>query len=388
MKKLHIINLGKMGGVERLFLQYINDTTDGSNQVLCISGDIGEEIRRQLPAHQPVTFANRLINALPLRCPQFLRKFLLKWKIERANADVVIVWDLVPGLAAKPKRGKLVYYDHGCSWRYPKNKKTLRFFAMLDGVISASHASKRVMELRFNLPCPNHVVINRIKTPAGIDAAPKTLSQPVRIGTASRLVSLKGISVSLLMMQELLRRGHDVTLEVAGKGPDRAAFEALAARLQLGDRVTFSGYQDDVAGFFNRTHIYMSTPITEPFGLSCMESLYFGVPVIFPQVDGQPEAVRDGVCGLGLTPSVTIEQHRQLTDIEVDFPHEVYDPQTDSLVAPKLLSHIDCADAVEKLLERETYQALSRNAQRYPAEHFNYAQFKVEFDDTLRSFIA
>lgn len=89
---------------------------------------------------------------------------------------------------------------------------------MLDGVISASHASKRVMELRFNLPCPNHVVINRIKTPAGIDTAPKTLSQPVRIGTASRLVSLKGISVSLLMMQELLRRGHDVTLEVAGKG--------------------------------------------------------------------------------------------------------------------------------------------------------------------------
>ncbi len=60
---------------------------------MCISGDIGEEIRRQLPAHQPVTFANRLINALPLRCPQFLRKFLLKWKIERANADVVIVWD-------------------------------------------------------------------------------------------------------------------------------------------------------------------------------------------------------------------------------------------------------------------------------------------------------
>ncbi|MBE1043122.1 lipopolysaccharide biosynthesis protein, partial [Escherichia coli] len=47
MKKLHIINLGKMGVVERLFLQYINDTTDGSNKVLCISGDIGEEIRRQ-----------------------------------------------------------------------------------------------------------------------------------------------------------------------------------------------------------------------------------------------------------------------------------------------------------------------------------------------------
>jgi glycosyltransferase involved in cell wall biosynthesis len=387
MKKLHVINLGKMGGVERLFLQYINDTSDGSNEVICISSEIGEEIRRQMPG-QKVTFANRLINSLPLRCPQFLRKYLLKRKIERANADVVIVWDLVPGLAAKPKRGKLVYYDHGCSWRYPKNQKTLRFLAMLDGVISASFASKRVMELRFNLPCPNHVVINRLKTPSGISDNLKPLSKPIRIGTASRLVSLKGISVSLLMMQELLRRGHDVTLEIAGKGPDREEFEALAQKLELGDRVTFSGFQDNVADFFNRTHIYMSTPITEPFGLSCMEALYFGVPVIFPQVDGQPEVIKDGCCGIGLPPVVSIEEHYTLSGINVDFPHDVYDPLTDRLVMPKLLSHIDCADAVEKLLVTETYKKMSENAQRYPAEHFDYSRFKAEFDNTLQSFIA
>jgi glycosyltransferase involved in cell wall biosynthesis len=375
-----------MGGVERLFLQYINDTTDGSNAVICISGEIGEEIRRQMP-QQKVTFANRLFNSLPLRCPQFLRKYLLQRKIEKANADVVIVWDLIPGLAAKPKRGKLIYYDHGCSWRYPKNHKTLRFFAMLDGVISASWASKRVMELRFNLPCPNQVVINRIKTPQEIPDLPKVLDYPIRIGTASRLVSLKGISVSLLMMQELLRRGHDVTLEIAGKGPDREAFETLANKLQLGDRVVFSGFQDNVADFFNRTHIYMSTPITEPFGLSCMESLYYGVPVIFPMIDGQPEAVKDGYCGIGLTPTVTIEEHQRLTGIKVDFPHQVYDPLTDTLVTPKLLSHIACADAVEKLLIPETYKSISQNAQRYPVVHFSYAMFKTDFDNTLNSFV-
>ncbi|KEY56509.1 glycosyltransferase [Serratia sp. DD3] len=384
MKKLHIINLGKMGGVERLFLQYINDTTDNSNEVICISSEVAKEIRQQMP-NQAVTFANRLINSLSLRCPQFLRKYLLTRKIERANADVIIVWDLIPGLAAKPKRGKLIYYDHGCSWRYPKNHKTLGFFAMLDGVISASHASKRVMELRFNLPCPNPVVINRIKTPTGLNDTPKLLSQPVKIGTASRLVSLKGISVSLLMMQELLRRGHHVSLEIAGKGLDRAAFEALAERLQLGDHVIFSGFQDNVADFFNRIDIYMSTPITEPFGLSCMESLYFGVPVIFPLIDGQPEAVKDGYCGIGLTPSITIEQHQHLTGIKVDFPHDVYDPLSDSLVKPKLLSHIDCADAVEKLLVTDTYQFLSKNARNYPMTHFNYAMFKTDFDQTLLS---
>ena len=90
MKTLHVINLGKMGGVERLFLQYINDTTDGSNEVICISSEVGEEIRRQMP-DQKVTFANRLVNALPLRCPQFLRKYLLKSNIKKANADVDLV---------------------------------------------------------------------------------------------------------------------------------------------------------------------------------------------------------------------------------------------------------------------------------------------------------
>ncbi|MBM7345781.1 glycosyltransferase family 4 protein [Pantoea coffeiphila] len=382
MKKLHIINLGKMGGVERLFLQYLNEAGDDSNEIICVSREIGPEIARQMP-QQKVTFATRLIDKLPLRCPQFLRKYLLQWKVNRANADVIIVWDLIPGLAAKPQRGKLLYYDHGCSWRYAKNTKTLRFLSMLDGVISASYASKRVMELRFNLPCPHKVVINRIKTPDGISAAPRHLRSPIRLGTASRLVSLKGISVGLLTLKELLARGHDVVLEIAGKGPDRAEFEALTERLQLGDRVTFSGFQHNVADFFNRTDIYLSTPITEPFGLSCMESLYFGVPVIFPMVDGQPEAVKEGVCGIGIVPSVSIEQHKTLTGIEVDFPHQVYDPLADALVSAKLISHTDCADAVEKLIAEKNYESYSRNAQKFPLENFSFAVFQDEFNNTL-----
>lgn len=382
MKKLHIINLGKMGGVERLFLQYLNETGDNSNEIICVSNDVGAEIQRQMP-QQKVTFATRLFNSLPLRCPQFLRKYLLQWKINQARADVIIVWDLIPGLAAKPKRGKLLYYDHGCSWRYAKSAKTLRFFSMLDGVISASYASKRVMELRFDLPCPHKVVINRIKTPSGINSTPRHLSSPVRLGTASRLVSLKGISVGLLTLKELLERGHNVVMEIAGKGPDREQFEALADRLQLGDRVTFSGFQHNVADFFNRTDIYLSTPITEPFGLSCMESLYFGVPVVFPMVDGQPEAVKEGVCGIGIIPSVSIEQHQHLTGIEVDFPHEVYDPIEDVLVSAKLISHIDCANAVEKLMMENNYESYSRHAQLFPLENFSFEVFKDEFNTTL-----
>ncbi|WP_426766985.1 glycosyltransferase [Erwinia aphidicola] len=386
MKKLHIINLEKMGGVERLFLQYINETSDDSNSVICISGKIGAEIKQQMP-QQEVTFATRMINSWSLRCPQFLRKYLLQWKIFRADADVIIVWDLIPGLAEKPKRGKLLYYDHGCSWRYARNPKTLRFFSMLDGVISASYASKRVMQLRFNLPCPNQVVTNRVKPPENVSAMEKPASTTLRLGSASRLVTLKGISVSLQMMHELLRRGHDVTMEIAGKGPDKDAFVALAERLQLGDRITFSGFQQNVADFFNRIDVYISTPVTEPFGLSCMESLYYGVPVIYPMIDGQPEAVKDGICGLGITPTVTIEEHQQSTNILVEFPHKVYDPVSDALVQPKLLSPISCADAVEKFMDPVALKEISQNVRCYAADNFDYDSFKKEFDETLYSYV-
>lgn len=386
MKKLHIINLEKMGGVERLFLQYINGNKDNNDNVICISNSIGEEIKKQLPKTK-ITFANRIFNALSLRCPQIFRKYLLQWKIERTGADVIIVWDLVPGLISKPKRGKLIYYDHGCSWRYAKNKKTLNFFSMLDGIIAVSHASKRVMELRFNLKCNVDVVLNRIQTPSGIDTSPRLLSQCVKLGTASRLVSLKGISVMLLTLQELINRGHNVMLEIAGKGPDQVTFEELANKLNLEKKVIFSGFQDNTKDFFNRIDIYLSTPVTEPFGLSSMEALYFSVPVVFPLIDGQPEAIRDGYCGIGVKPSVSMEEHKKLSGISIDFPHKVYDPVNDFLIEPQVLSHIACADAVEQLLSQESYAKFSGNAQRYVSEKFDYNDFKSEFNTKLSHYV-
>ncbi|PIJ49661.1 lipopolysaccharide biosynthesis protein [Erwinia sp. OLTSP20] len=384
MKKLHIINLAKMGGVERLFIQYINDFSGGRDDVICISNNVDPAIRQQIP-QQKIIFANRLFNQTALKAPQFLRKYLLQWRVNRSQAEVAIVWDLVPGLISKPKRARLVYYDHGCSWRYPLNAKTLGFMSRLDGVISASYASNRVMKHRFNLACPHHVVINRIITPTHIDNHQPAPDSPLRIGTASRQVSLKGISVSLLMMKELLDRGHNVTLEVAGKGPDLEAFIALARRLNINKHVTFSGFQQDMSVFFNRTDVYMSTPVTEPFGLSCMEALYYGIPVIFPVIDGQPEVIKHNECGIGLMPTVSVTEHEKLSGIHVDFPYEVYDPVGDIMVPPRLLSHLACADAVERLCDRQTYHRFSQNAKNRALTHFDYKLFKTDFDGALMS---
>ncbi|VFP87497.1 Glycosyl transferase group 1 family protein [Candidatus Erwinia haradaeae] len=385
MKQIHVINLEQMGGVERLLLQYIKASSDKKNIILCISNHVGTEIQHHL-IEKKVYFANRLFNNLPIRCPKILRKYWLSWKISKISADCVIVWDLIPEFFIKPKNTKLLYYDHGSSWRYTINSKTMRFFGMLDGVISVSQASKRVMELRFNLPCAHLVVLNRLITPIGINHIAKSLTEPVRLGTASRLVSLKGISVSILTLHELICRGHNIILEIAGQGPEQEELQRLANKLELNNYVRFSGFQENMSVFFNRVDIYMSTPITESFGLSCMEALYYGIPVIFPIIDGQPEVICDGVCGIGIYPTVSIKHHQNLSGIKINFSYHVYDPVSDVLVQPKLLSHIECANAVEQLIVPKRYRKFSHNAQRYTRSHFSYDAFQKKFQKALHSF--
>ncbi|WP_159162612.1 glycosyltransferase, partial [Klebsiella pneumoniae] len=117
------------------------------------------------------------------------------------------------------------------------------------------------------------------------------------------------ISVALLTLKNLLDRGINVTLDIAGKGPDEHQFIQLAQKLGIAGNVNFLGFRDDLSDFFNSIHIYLSTPVTEPFGLSCLESLFYSVPVIYPLIDGQPEVVKNGVCGIGITPDITPEAH-------------------------------------------------------------------------------
>jgi len=236
MRKLHIINLAKMGGVERLFLQYINDATSADDIIFCISNHIGPEIEQHLTGKK-ITFVNRIINSVTLKYPVFMRKFALQTKLWFAKPDAVIIWDLIPGFAGKPSRGKVIYYDHGCSWRYAHSRKNLAFFALLDGCISAAKASKRVVELRFDPDCPVKTVINRIQPPPGINRSEKMLTAPLRLGVAARLVGLKGISVALLALKTLQDRGMDVTLDIAGKGPDEEAFRQLAEKLGIAKHV-------------------------------------------------------------------------------------------------------------------------------------------------------
>jgi N-acetyl-alpha-D-glucosaminyl L-malate synthase BshA len=86
-------------------------------------------------------------------------------------------------------------------------------------------------------------------------------------------------------------------LIMVGDGPDRDAAEREAERLGVASRARFIGKVEDVAEVLRWADLYLLPSENESFGLSALEALATGVPVIGARVGGLPEVVEHGACG-------------------------------------------------------------------------------------------
>ena len=86
-------------------------------------------------------------------------------------------------------------------------------------------------------------------------------------------------------------------LVMVGDGPDRVHAEAEARELGVDDRVFFLGKIEAVAPLLSAADLFLIPSQTESFGLSALEALASGVPVVGSATGGLPEVVRDGETG-------------------------------------------------------------------------------------------
>ena len=86
-------------------------------------------------------------------------------------------------------------------------------------------------------------------------------------------------------------------LIMVGDGPDRVVAEGAARELGLQEKVFFLGKIDAVAPLLAGADLFLLPSTSESFGLSALEALASGVPVVGSQAGGLPEVVRDGETG-------------------------------------------------------------------------------------------
>jgi N-acetyl-alpha-D-glucosaminyl L-malate synthase BshA len=86
-------------------------------------------------------------------------------------------------------------------------------------------------------------------------------------------------------------------LLMVGDGPDRVDAEAEVRQHGLQDKVFFLGKIDAVAPLLAGADLFLLPSANESFGLSALEALASGVPVIGSNAGGLPEVVREGETG-------------------------------------------------------------------------------------------
>jgi glycosyltransferase involved in cell wall biosynthesis len=117
---------------------------------------------------------------------------------------------------------------------------------------------------------------------------------------AGRLGPQKALGIALTALAGV----PDVSLVIAGDGPERAELERRASELGLTDRVLFLGSvpRETVLRLFRAADGSLLSSLWENLPHAVVESLRVGCPVIATAVGGVPEVVEDGRNGLLVPP--------------------------------------------------------------------------------------
>src|SRR5262249_48571199 len=118
------------------------------------------------------------------------------------------------------------------------------------------------------------------------------------IGILASLTPAKDHATLLRAIARLAGARPGVRLAVIGSGYLRDELETLAVELDISNRVTFFGYQSQVADFLAACDFLVSSSCdNEGCSNSILEGMALGLPVIATDIGGSRELVEDGVTG-------------------------------------------------------------------------------------------
>jgi N-acetyl-alpha-D-glucosaminyl L-malate synthase BshA len=95
----------------------------------------------------------------------------------------------------------------------------------------------------------------------------------------------------------LIRERVAARLLIVGEGPELGRAERLIEELGVTAHVELVGEAQDVVGLLSVSDLFLLPSLQESFGLSALEAMACGVPVVASNVGGLPEVITDGVTG-------------------------------------------------------------------------------------------
>ncbi|MFQ5647093.1 MAG: glycosyltransferase family 4 protein [bacterium] len=129
----------------------------------------------------------------------------------------------------------------------------------------------------------------------------------VLIGLVSRLDPLKGQETAIKALATLSSRSAKLIL-VGSLNETAGSLKRMAGRLDLADRVIFTGYREDIPTITAALDIAILPSLHEGFGRVIIEAMALRKPVVATDVGGIPEIIKDRETGFLIQP----DNHQKL----------------------------------------------------------------------------
>lgn len=196
--------------------------------------------------------------------------------------------------------------EHAMTFREESEERIIRS----DVKIIASHSHERDFLTHYYEASPNQVEIipcgvdKRLFKPVDKSKARKALemTRPFMLLSVGRMDPGKGVDL-LLEAVKLMDRSKDIEIFIVGDNsvyqPEVQRLKDLTNRLGLTDQVRFVGVvpQKNLHLYYNAADALVMPSYSESFGLTALEAMACGTPVVASRVGGLPALVKDGVSG-------------------------------------------------------------------------------------------
>jgi len=123
------------------------------------------------------------------------------------------------------------------------------------------------------------------------------------VGVVARLEKEKGIEFLLKatqMVQEFIPSARAI---IVGDGPERKKLEWLASQLGLKEKIQWVGYQESIEKWYHFFDVLVLPSVKrESFGITLVEAMASGIPVVASKIGGTSEIIDDKINGLLVPP--------------------------------------------------------------------------------------
>ncbi len=186
--------------------------------------------------------------------------------------------------------------------------------AGLDHIVCISAAVEDAIDLRSDAytRCSKSVIWNGIET-SHLNVPTKDDIQNLRqsleipptakvILSASRLEPEKSVDLIMRAFALICRDNANVILVIAGTGSQLSVLTTLATQLCITPYVRFIGFRTDVSSLMVMADAFVIASEAEPFGLSVLESMSLGTPVVAANAGGPKDIIDHDVTGFLFNP--------------------------------------------------------------------------------------